>query len=168
MENYFENNRLNNRQIWYPAFNRLLNGPAYLGYFDFTSGSETEITQADTWVKLNTDTSTNYSNNGLAHTNNRVTNTGEKRIFKLEGVASLSAGNNDEVHIAFFKNDELWPCSEQETVMSSGGRMNAIPFQCLIELDNGDYIEVWTKNANATTNIILDNVNVIVTEQFKY
>jgi hypothetical protein len=154
--------------VWYPALDRLLSGPAYIGYFDFSSGSETTITTQDTWVKLSANTSSNYSNNGLAHTNNRATNTGSKRIFKLEGVASVSAGNNDEVHIAFFKNDELWPCSEQESVMSSGGRSNSIPFHCLIELETNDYIEVWVKNGNATTNIILDNVNVIVTEQFRY
>lgn len=165
---YFENNRLNNRQVWYPAFDRLLSGPAYINYFDFSSGTVTTITTSNTWVKLSADTTQGFSNNGLEHTQNRVTNKSIKKVFQLEGVASVSAGNNDEVHIAFFKNGELWPCSEQETVMSSGGRSNSIPFHCLVELDTNDYIEVWTKNKNATTDITLDNVNVIVKEMFRY
>jgi hypothetical protein len=137
---------------------------SYLNYFDFASESVTTITTQDTWVKLNTNTTSVFADNGLAHSNNRITNIGVDAIYKLEGIGSLAAGNNNEVHLAFFKNGVLWPCSEQESVMSAAGRMNAIPFQCLIHLDVDDYVEVWVKNKNATTNITLDNINVIATK----
>lgn len=138
--------------------------PAYINYFDFSSASVTDIVTADTWVKLNTDTVSLFSRNGLVHTNNRITNTGGKRVFKIEGILSVASGNNNEIHAAFFKNDAIHPCSEQSTVTNSGNKVNALPFHCLIELDTNQYIEVWVKNKLNTTDITLGNVNVIVTE----
>lgn len=137
---------------------------SYINYFDFSSESVTTISDSDTWVKLSATTTQGFSNNGLVHTNNRVTNSGDTRVFQLEGIASISSGNNNQIHLAFFKNDNLWPCSEQEAVMSSGGKMNAIPFHCLIELEFNDYVEVYVKNKNNETDITLQNINVIIKE----
>jgi hypothetical protein len=137
---------------------------AYINYFDFDSQLETNIVLQDTWYKLNTNTTSLFSRNGLVHTNNRVTNKGAKKVFKLEGIISVGAGNNQEIHVAFFKNLALHPCSEQSSVTSSQGKKSAIPFHCLVELDTNDFIEVFVKNKLATTNITLDNINVIITE----
>jgi hypothetical protein len=138
--------------------------PAHINYFDFSSALTTTITTTDTWYKLNTNTTSIFSHDGFVHTNNRITNTGVKKRIKMSGIASVSAGNNDVIHFAFFINGQLWPCSEQEIVTSSGGRSSACPFHCVAELDTNDFVEVFVKNANASTNIILDNVNVIITE----
>jgi hypothetical protein len=139
--------------------------PAYLNYFDFASGSSTTIATAGTWVKLNTTTTQGFSRNGLTHTNNRVTNTGTSKVFRLHGIASLASGNNNEIHVAFFKNGEIIPCSEQDIVTSAAGKMNAVPFGCLTQLNTNDYVEVWVKNTTGTTAITLDNVNVEVIER---
>jgi hypothetical protein len=138
---------------------------AYINYFDFTSEAVTTINNADEWTLLNTTTTQGFSNNGLVHTNNRVTNTGVKKIFKVEGIASVSSGNNNEIHFAFFKNGSLFPCSVQSVVTTSGGRSSAIPFHCLVELDKTDYVEVFIKNSTSDTNVTLHNVNVIITQQ---
>jgi hypothetical protein len=138
--------------------------PAYINYFDFSSASVTDIVTEDTWVKLNTNTTSLFSRDGLVHTNNRVTNTGGKKVFKIEGIISVASGNNNEIHTAFFKNGVLHPCSEQSTVTNSGNKVNALPFHCLIELNTNDFIEVYVKNKLNTTDITLGNVNVIVTE----
>lgn len=140
--------------------------PAYANYFDFSSGSVTQVDVADVWYRLNTDTVLGFSRNGLVHTNNRLTYTGEsEKVFQAEGIVSLSSGNNNSIRVAFFKNNDLWPCSEQDVVTGSGGRMIAVPFHCLINLRQGDYIEVRVKNVGATTNITIDNINVILTEK---
>jgi len=139
---------------------------AYINYFDFSSASVTTIAQTNTWYKLNTSTTEGFSNDGLVHSNNRVTWTGQgKFVFKLEGIASVISGSNNVIHMAFFKNEQLWPCSEQEATIGTGGKASAIPFHCLIELETNDFIEVYTKNATATTSITLDNVNVIVEQK---
>jgi hypothetical protein len=135
---------------------------AYANYFDFSSASVTTIADPDTWVKLNTTTTTNYSRNGLAHTNNRLTWTGSTtRVFKFEGIASLVSSTNNVIHVAFFKNGALWPCSEQESTTGTGGKATAIPFHCLIELESTDFVEVYVKNATGANNITLGNINVI-------
>jgi hypothetical protein len=137
----------------------------YINYFDFSSQSVTTVAQNNTWYKLNTTTTEGFKRNGLVHSNNRVTYTGETtQVFKLEGIVSVESGNNNQVHVAFFKNDNLHPCSEQEVTTSGSGRASNVAFQCLIELAQNDYIEVWTKNATGATNITLGNINVIVTQ----
>lgn len=137
---------------------------SFINYFEFDNSAVTNITQ-NVWVKLNTvNTTSLFSRGNLVHSNNRITRTGEKKVFKVEGIISVSSGNNQEVHAAFFRNGVLYPCSEQSAVLSSGGKSSAIPFHCLIELDENDYIEVWVKNFSSSTNITLSNVNVIVTE----
>lgn len=138
--------------------------PAYINYFDFSSSSVTDITAINTWVKLNADTTSIFSRDGLVHTDNKVTNTGSSKVFKVEGIISVSAGSNQTIHAAFFKNGVLHPCSEQSAITSGTNRVQAIPFHCLVELDTNDYIEVWVKNQANTTDITLDNVNVIITE----
>jgi len=135
---------------------------AYANYFDFSSDSVTNISTANEWVKLNSNTTLGFSRNGLAHTTNRLTRTGDERVFELNGIISISAGNNQEIHVAFFKNGVLFPCSEQVVVTSVGGRVSAVPFQCLVELDTNDFIEVYVKNKNQTTDITLTNLNVIL------
>jgi hypothetical protein len=138
---------------------------AYNNYFDFSSASVTTVAQSDTWYKLNTSTTQGFQRDGLVHSNNRITWTGTTtRVFKLEGIVSATSGNNNQVHVAFFKNDNLHPCSEQEVTTSGSGRASNVAFQCLIQLAQNDYIEVWTKNATGATNITLNNVNVIVTQ----
>jgi hypothetical protein len=138
---------------------------AYNNYFDFSSASVTTLAQSDTWYKLNTSTTQGFQRDGLVHSNNRITWTGTTtRVFKLEGIVSVESGNNNQVHVAFFKNDNLHPCSEQEVTTSGSGRASNVAFQCLIQLAQNDYIEVWTKNATGATNITLNNVNVIVTQ----
>jgi hypothetical protein len=136
---------------------------AYANYFDFSSASVTTVAQSNTWVKLNTTTTQGFSRNGLSHSNNRLTWTGATtRVFRLEGVASVVSGSNNVIHVAFFKNGDLWPCSEQDSTVGTGGKSTAIPFHCLIELATNDFIEVYVKNASGTANITLDNVNVII------
>jgi hypothetical protein len=138
--------------------------PAYINYFDFSSGSVTDITTSNTWVKLNADTTSIFSRDGLVHTNNKVTNTGSSKVFKVEGIISVSAGSNQTIHAAFFKNGVLHPCSEESSVTSGSNRVESVPFHCLVELDTDDYIEVWVKNQSHTTDITLHNINVIITE----
>jgi hypothetical protein len=136
---------------------------AYANYFDFSSASVTTITTIDTWVKLNTSTTLGFSRDGLTHTNNRITRTGTStRVFRLEGILSASSGNNNVIHVAFFKNGSLWPCSEQDSAVGGTGKSTAIPFHCLIELATNDFIEVYVKNSSGTADITLDNVNVII------
>jgi hypothetical protein len=138
---------------------------AFISYFDFASASETDIAQSGTWYKLNSDTQSVYSRNGLVHTNNRITNTGSIKVLKLEAIASLQAGNNQQIHLAFYKNGTtLLPCTEQSVNTGTGNRISALPIHCLAELGTNEFIEVWVKNATSANDVTIDNLNVIVSE----
>ncbi len=140
----------------------------YINYFDFDNGLTTTFPNTNTWAKLNTNTTSNFSRNGFVHTNNRVTNSGSTKIVKLEGIGSvISAQGSLEIHMAFFKDGQLISCSEQSTYTVTHGNnsyASAIPFQCITELQTGSFIEVYVKNSTNSNSIILQNVNVILME----
>jgi hypothetical protein len=145
--------------------------PSFINYFNFNLNEVTTISTINQWTKLNATTTKGFHRNGLTHTNNRVTYNPPisygKTIFKLEGIITAFCGNTTELHFAFFKNEQLIPCSEQSMVTTAKGihyYVSAIPIQCLVELDTNDYVEVWTKNATSTDDITLVNLNVIITE----
>jgi hypothetical protein len=140
---------------------------AHINFFDYTSDRVTEITESDTWYKLGLTASIGYDNTTrlTCDDTGRVDYFGvTASVFKVEGVSSLSAENNNEVHLAFFKNGALWPCSEQSGITTSGGKATSISFHCLMELESEDYIEVYVKNSTASADVTLANINVIVTE----
>ena len=139
-------------------------GGDYGNMFDFSSSTVTTISASDTWYKLNCVTTSNYTK-GFTHTNNRLTKVGDAyNPIKLECNTSVSANNNNLVKAAFFKNGVLIPCSMGEMVMSSGGKGSTIAFHCIIDMVDGDYIEIWVNNSNSTNNITLDVFNVIISE----
>ena len=140
--------------------------PQFINYFEFTGNPITIVDGVNTWYKLNTNSTTSlFSRGDLVHTNNRVTYTGDtSRVFQIEGIININGGNNQEIGASFFRNGSLYPCSQQTTVLSSGGKSTSLPFHCLIKLEESDYIEVFVKNITSTTDITLNNVNVIIRE----
>jgi len=139
-------------------------------YFDFSSNSVTAFSGANVWTKLVTNTNSLYSDQGWVLGNNRLTWNGDAPIrIKMEGIASVSSTNGQEIHFAFFIGEglnppSLYPCSEQSGLIPPAGanKSQAIPFHCVTELQPGDYIEVWTKNNTSSSSITLLNVNTIV------
>lgn len=85
---------------------------AYINYHDFNSSSitsapEDTVTPWPNYIKLETVTTSVFSNNGLIHTNNRVTNTSTtSKVVKLEGILP-SISDFINVGAAFFKNDHV-------------------------------------------------------------
>ena len=136
---------------------------AYVNYFDFSSDAVTTVAEADTFYKLNTTTTQGFVRGDLVHSNNRITYTGATtRVFSVQGILSLESGNNKQIHVAFYQNEAIKSCSEQQITTSGAGKASNVSFQCLAELEQNDYIEVFVKNATNADNITLDNLNVIV------
>jgi hypothetical protein len=143
----------------------LLN-PAFINYFDFTTSTTTPITQSQEWVKIRCTSQEGFKRNGLELSQfTKVTNTGSKKLFRLQAIISLSSGNNNEIHASFFKNEFIVPCSEETVVTSSGGKASALPIQCVVELDTNDFVEIYVKNQSGTSDIICRNINVIISQQ---
>jgi len=140
----------------------------FINYFDFESNSVTTFESINQWKKIESDTVNLFSSgNDFIHTNNRVTNTNGDIIVKMEGIGSIKcAQGSTEIHMAFFKNGILIPCSEQSGYTVTHGQnsfSSAVPFQCIFNLSEGDFLEVYVKNTTNTTSITLINLNVIIT-----
>lgn len=143
--------------------NGVLTGSAYINCFSFGTVSVTTIGTQSEFTKVIIDTTEGFSRNGFVHTDNRITNTDGSRIVQSNAILSIQSGNGNEVHLAFFKNGSIVPCSEQVQRVTSQ-KSTPLPIQCLIELDANDYIEVWTKNNSSTTSVEVENYNLIVRE----
>lgn len=138
---------------------------SYINYYDYSSPETTTISLSNTWYKLNSTTTEGYSQDGLTHTNNRVTYGGATtKVFSATGIATVSGSNNDNIHFAFFKNGVLLPESEQDVTLSSGGKGAATPIQTLIQMSTNDYVEVWVKNSSGARNVTLDHLNVVISQ----
>lgn len=140
---------------------------AHLNYFDYTTNRVTEIPESDTWYVLGMTASVGFNNTSRLTVDDlgEVTYLGvTASIFKIEGVSSLSSENNNEVHLAFFKNGVLIPCSEQSGITTSGGKATSISFHCVTQLEPEDNLQVYVKNSTASADVTLQNINVIITE----
>ena len=161
---YINSSMIGDGLLWNESSKKLTGG-AFINCFMFGDTFTTGITQSGVWKKLNVETTEGFSRDGFVHTDNRITNTDGLRITKCEAIVSLSSGNNNELHLAFYKNGTtIVPCSEQELITSSGGKLQGAAIQCLVELGENDYVEIWTKNQTGSVDIVCENYNFIVTE----
>jgi hypothetical protein len=139
----------------------------FINFFDFTSNSVTTFESVNQWKKVVTSTTNLFSNGDFEHENNKITNTGGDIVVKMEGIGSIvSSQGSTEIHMAFFKNGQLIPCSEQSAYTVTHGQnsyASAIPFQCIFNLSNGDELEVYVKNTTNSNSITLRHLNVIIT-----
>lgn len=137
--------------------------PSVLNFFDFATGGTTVLTQ-DVWLPLNATITVGFSRNGLSvNTAGLVTYTGANKSFRLSAIAALLGQSSRKIHVAFFKNGQLWPCSEFVSIMPSANE-TTIPTQCVVPLATGDTIQVYVKCSTHAVTITLDNLNVIINE----
>ena len=141
-----------------------IGNPNYGSFYDINSYLVTTISLVDTYYLLNCSTTSLFTN-GFTHSNGRLTCTKSySKPFKLEGIISVSSGNNNEISVVFYKNGTIIPCSESHLITTSSGKAQSCNIQCITNLDVNDYVEVYVMNNTSATNITLKHLNVIITE----
>lgn len=122
----------------------------------------TTIGSAGVPVKIAVTSTANALNQRFTHTNNRLTYTSAIALTFYIGVtASLESGNNNQVDLLIYKNGVLIPGGIAAATTSGSGRAEGIAVQCVVELQQGDYIEVWTSNNTAANDITCTDANAI-------
>ncbi len=137
--------------------------PSVLNFFDYSSSGTTALDQ-NVWSPLNATITTGFNRNGLSvNASGLVTYTGDLKYFRLSAIAAMLSQTNRKMHIAFFKNAELWPCSE---FAQAAGSVNEItlPTQCVVPMSSGDTLQAYVKCSTHAITITLDNLNVIINE----
>ena len=137
---------------------------AALNFFDFESGSVTETIQDD-WVPLKMTAIEGFKRNGLSvNIEGLVNYSGASRPFQFSFIAALIGTAGRKIHVAMFRNGELWPCSEFASTIAVQGTEISIPSQCVVPLVDGDVLQVYVKCSTHALSVTLDNINVIIKE----
>jgi len=143
--------------------------PPTLSFYLEGNTSATTITSANTWFNFASNVAPilqyqSQLNNGL-HLNlatGKIEYTGETRWFSIQGHIEVSAGNNQEIDIALFKNGTIIPGSTTKVVTTSGGKTSSVPGLSIVQLSNGDICDIRVNNTSGSTNITVKSLNVII------
>ena len=133
-------------------------------YWDYSSGSITTIASAGTWYLLNTSTTAGNIYGDLSVTNNRITNDGTLKRFKINVAVDVESQNNEDIHFRVYKSGSPILESELDTRTFSGGKTAPATLSFIADLDTAEYIEVWIMNATASNDITLHHLNVTIIE----
>jgi len=139
--------------------------PGYLNIFDFDSTGQS--LGNDEWQALKGSFQVGFQRNGLTPVGNEgiIQYTGATpKIFQVEFIVAMTGASGRKLHVALFKNEELWPCSEFAETIPPGGGEVSIPAHCLVSLSTDDFVQVYVKCSNNSATLTIDNCNVIIKE----
>jgi hypothetical protein len=140
--------------------------PGYLNIFDFDSASSQTLSN-NVWIALQGIFQVGFQRNGLTLANNAgiIQYVGATpKIFQVEFIVAMTGASGRKLHVALFKNEQLWPCSEFAETIPPGGGEVSIPAHCLVSLSTDDFVQVYVKCSNNSATLTIDNCNVIIKE----
>jgi hypothetical protein len=140
--------------------------PGYINIFDFDSGLLQDLDNNE-WVTINGEFQVGFQRNGLMLIEEAglIQYTGATpKIFQVEFIVAMTGASGRKLHVALFKNEQLWPCSEFAETIPPGGGEVSVPAHCLVSLSAGDVVQVYVKCSNNTASVAFDNINVIIKE----
>jgi hypothetical protein len=152
----------NNISDW--VDNKGISNSKTLGKCSMTGNvTATVVAATSTFYKALGTTIANALNQRFSHTNNRLTYTGTvTKIFSINAVLSVSAGNNQMIAVRIAKNGVTITSSQSSTTTSGTGASENINSQEVIELVANDYIEVFIANDTAATNITTKSLSLFI------
>lgn len=139
------------------------NSAAITGYYMQGNATATVITTTETPVKAEGATTQYAISQKFTHANNRVTYGGSiTRDFKVTAIASISSGATNQIGIYIAKNGQVVTESETYITANAAGRLENGSAHTIVELQENDYIEIYVENNTSTSNITVEDLNVII------
>lgn len=129
------------------------------------NSTATTVSVVNTWYKANVTTTAGLLSSGFTHTANKLTYTttatSDRRVL-VTGTFHVLAGNNQTVEVGLGLNGAT-PDAAAVTVARVGttGEESGSGVG-LLDIGNGDYLELWVRNRTAATNITLADISVVV------
>lgn len=146
---------------------------AYLSYYMTGNTLATTIPTINTWqtIASNAPIVEKYSN---AANDALTLNTGTgvvsynstsipERWVKVEGIITISDGNNNEIDIALFKNNVLQAETNSHVVTQSGNKKTTLTGLAVIKMTDGDSFTLKISNGTSTSSVTVHSFNVLVT-----
>lgn len=152
------------RRMPYSAFKSAILSDTAIGYMTMIGNAvATDIVTQSVAVKIAGNTTADSVTQGFTHSNNRLTYTGtDSRIFRVTAIASFSSGNNNQVLFYVAQDGSPIAISETYATANSSGRFENAVVQGIVTLAPGGYVEIWTANDSATTDVTVSDLSVIV------
>lgn len=143
----------------------ITNSASLASYYMQSNGVATTILATSTPVKVSGTTTAGSISQRFTATSNRATYTGAiSRNFKVTAVFSATSGNNNQLGFYIAKNGVVISESGSPITANSSGRLESGSCQTLTALVDTDYIEIFTENNTAITDITVSELSVILTE----
>lgn len=143
--------------------NTAVNGQLYM----IDNATETVISDTTTYVKVAGATTPSDENEKYDHSDNRLTNRATiERKYLVQATLSFNSGNNNVCQFGFFDSEinAIREPSKIKSTANSAGRSENITLFCIVKHQNGDYIEVHSRNTSAANNITVTDMNLAITE----
>lgn len=141
------------------------NSVAVANYYMVGNATATVIGVINTPVKGAGTTTNSALTQRFTHTDNRATySTSLLRTYKLSASLVMTSGNNQKLGIYFAKNGAVIPESVGIVTTGAAGRAEGVYIHSIAQLNANDFVEIWVENKTAATNIVVENLNVIVEE----
>ena len=83
-------------------------------------------------------------------------------FYKITAVASMTSGNNKVLALRIALNGTTSTSSQTKSTSNGSSRSEAIMTQDIFELVTTDYLEIFVANTTDTTNITVEDLNVII------
>lgn len=132
-------------------------------YYMQGNTTATVITTAGVPVKVAGVTTEGVSSQGFTMTDNRATYArGVNRTFHMSAIASFTGNNNVQAGLFFAVNGVVMTETKQVETANAGGRASNVGVQGSVILSEGDFVEVFIENENATSDLTVESLHVIV------
>jgi hypothetical protein len=134
------------------------------------NSTETTITNSSQFYQV-----TVFDTNGIAndtspdHTNDHIEidHDGTYLVLVSASLLTAVAGTGDDYEGVVHKNDgatELANLHFHRAMAGGGGDLGSVSISGVVELDDGDTVELWVQNTTGTDNIIFQDVTMTVIE----
>ncbi len=135
-------------------------------YIQDVGTETTTITTAGVAVKANITTSASIYNERFSHANNRLTYIGQDtvsvRLSVETSMGKTSGAGADDAVLRLALNGALITTSRMGATLRASGETVNIGLADVIEMSNGDYVEVFVENVTSTRDITLADTNLTI------
>lgn len=143
--------------------NTAVNGQLYMQ----NNTTPTVISIANTFYKISWTTSPSQDNSKFIHSNNRLTcDAIISRKYLISSSVSFTSWTNDICEFWFYDSQlsGIRTPSRVKSTANASWRAENIVFSCVVTMKQGDYLEVHWSNTSSATNIVIEQMNFIITE----
>lgn len=143
--------------------NTSVNGQMYMN----DNATTTTVTATDTFYKVSGTTTSSSENQKYSHTDNRLTNEAIiERKYLVQATLTFTSGNNNVCKFGFYdsKIGDIRTPSITKSTANAAGRAENISLHCVVNHSDGDYIELHCSNTTSTTDITVEDMNVVITQ----